>query len=203
GCAMYFYTYVLDNRLDVFSLTALLSFAGMLPFMILTPLFANRYGKKPVYILGLAIGCVAPLFRLINPTNIPLLLVVTVLLGIGSGLSLTLGYGLQADNVDYVEYTRKQRAEGAIASLNSFIVKAAMGIGGAIPGYILAATGYVPNQAQSDATKAGILASVIILPAILSLITVFVFGLGYNINKTRLAEITQSLRDQRAAKARG
>jgi GPH family glycoside/pentoside/hexuronide:cation symporter/glucuronide carrier protein len=200
---MYFYTYVLDNRLDVFSLTALLSFAGMLPFMILTPLFANRYGKKPVYILGLAIGCVAPLFRLINPTNIPLLLVVTVLLGIGSGLSLTLGYGLQADNVDYVEYTRKQRAEGAIASLNSFIVKAAMGIGGAIPGYILAATGYVPNQAQSDATKAGILASVIILPAILSLITVFVFGLGYNINKTRLAEITQSLRDQRAAKARG
>ncbi|MDR2303257.1 MAG: glycoside-pentoside-hexuronide (GPH):cation symporter, partial [Treponema sp.] len=153
GCAMYFYTYVLDNRLDVFSLTALLSFAGMLPFMILTPLFANRYGKKPVYLVGLIIASVIPLIRLINVTNIPLLLVVTVLLGIGSGLSMTLGYGLQADNVDYVEYTRKQRAEGVIASLNSFIVKAAMGIGGAIPGYILAATGYVPNQAQSDVTK--------------------------------------------------
>jgi GPH family glycoside/pentoside/hexuronide:cation symporter/glucuronide carrier protein len=203
GCAMYFYTYVLDKRLDVFGLTALLSFAGMLPFMILTPLFANRYGKKPVYLIGLIIASLIPLLRLINVTNIPLLLVVTVLLGIGSGLSQTLGYGLQADNVDYVEYTRKQRAEGAIASLNSFIVKAAMGIGGAIPGYILAATGYVPNQAQSDVTKAGIIAAVIIAPAAFNLISLFIFGFGYNINKTRLAEITQALRDQRSAKARG
>jgi GPH family glycoside/pentoside/hexuronide:cation symporter/glucuronide carrier protein len=200
GCAMYFYTYVLDNRLDVFSLTAFLSFAGMLPFMILTPLFANRYGKKPVYLIGLLIAGLIPFLRLINAANIPLLLVVTVLLGIGSGLSMTLNYGLQADNVDYVEYTRKQRAEGAIASLNSFIVKAGMGIGGAIPGYILAATGYVPNQAQSDATKAGIIAAVVAGPAVLNLIALFIFGFGYNINKTRLAEITQSLRDQRQVK---
>jgi GPH family glycoside/pentoside/hexuronide:cation symporter/glucuronide carrier protein len=203
GCAMYFYTYVLDNRLDVFSLTALLSLAGMLPFMILTPLFANRFGKKPIYLISLLIASAIPLLRLINATNIPLLLVVTVLLGIGGGFTMTLGYGIQADNVDYVEYTRKQRAEGAIASLNSFIVKAAMGIGGAIPGYILAATGYVPNEAQSDATKAGILAAVIVVPAVLNLIALFIFGFGYTINKTRLAEITQSLRDQRQAKNKG
>jgi GPH family glycoside/pentoside/hexuronide:cation symporter/glucuronide carrier protein len=203
GGAMYFYTYVLDNRLDVFSLVSLLSFAGMLPFMILTPVFANRYGKKPVYLVGLLIASVIPFIRLIDAANIPLLLAVTVLVGIGSGLTMTLGYGLQADNVDYVEYTRKQRAEGAIASLNSFIVKASMGIGGAIPGYILAATGYVPNQAQSEVTKAGIVIMVIVVPAALSLIAVFIFGLGYNINKTRLAEITQGLRDQRAAHVRG
>ncbi|MDR2303678.1 MAG: MFS transporter, partial [Treponema sp.] len=86
------------------------------------------------------------------------------------------------------------------ASLNSFIVKAAMGIGGAIPGYILAATGYVPNQAQSDVTKTGIIAAVIVGPAALNLIALFIFGFGYTINKTRLAEITQSLRDQRQAK---
>jgi GPH family glycoside/pentoside/hexuronide:cation symporter/glucuronide carrier protein len=200
GSAMYFYTYVLDNLLDVFSLTALLSFAGMLPFMILTPLFANRYGKKPVYLVGLIISGAIPLIRLINATNIPLLLVVTVLLGIGSSIFMILVSGLQADNVDYVEYTRKQRAEGAIASLNSFIVKAAMGIGGAIPGYILAATGYVPNQAQSEATKAGIITAVIVMPAALYLIASVIFGVGYTINKTRLAEITQSLRDQRQAK---
>jgi GPH family glycoside/pentoside/hexuronide:cation symporter/glucuronide carrier protein len=203
GCAMYFYTYVLDNRLDVFSLTSLLSLAGMLPFMILTPFFANRYGKKPIYLISLLIASVIPLIRLISVTNIPLLLGVTILTGMGSGFSMTLINGLQADNVDYVEYTRKQRAEGAIASLNSFVVKAAMGVGGAIPGYILAATGYVPNQAQSDATKAGIIAAVIILPAVLYFIALFIFGFGYNINKTRLAEITQSLRDKRAARVRG
>jgi GPH family glycoside/pentoside/hexuronide:cation symporter/glucuronide carrier protein len=203
GCAMYFYTYVLDKRLDVFSLTSLLTFAGMLPFMILTPLFANRYGKKPIYLIGLLIAGAVPLIRLFNPTNIPLLLAVSVLFGIGRGFYVAMGYGLQADNVDYVEYTCKQRAEGAIASLNSFLIKAAMGIGGAVPGYILAATGYVPNQAQSDTTKAGIIAAVIILPAVLYLIASFIFGFGYNINKTRLAEITQALRDKRAAKMQG
>jgi GPH family glycoside/pentoside/hexuronide:cation symporter/glucuronide carrier protein len=203
GVGIYFYIYVLNNRLDVMGMTAIFSLAGTLPFMILTPLFANRYGKKPVYILGLAIGCVAPLIRLFNVANIPLILAATVLAGVGSGLSMTLGYGLQADNVDYVEHTRGLRAEGAVASLNSFIIKAAMGIGGAIPGYILAATGYIPNQAQSDATKSGIIAAVIILPAVLSFIVLFVFGFGYNINKTRLAEITQALRDKRAGKAQG
>jgi GPH family glycoside/pentoside/hexuronide:cation symporter/glucuronide carrier protein len=152
-----------------------------------------------VYILGLAIGCAAPLIRLFSVTNIPLILASTVLIGVSSGLTMILNYGLQADNVDYVEHTRGLRAEGAVASLNSFIVKAAMGIGGAIPGYILAATGYIPNQAQSDMTKTGIIAAVIVLPAVLSFVLIFIFGFGYNINKTRLAEITQNLRDKRAA----
>jgi GPH family glycoside/pentoside/hexuronide:cation symporter/glucuronide carrier protein len=203
GTGIYFFTYVLDNRLDIMGLTALLSLAGMIPFMILTPFFANRFGKKPVYLISLVIACAIPLVRLAGVTNIPLLLVVTVLLGMGSGFSMTLINSLQADNVDYVDYKHGKRAEGAIASLNSFVVKAGMGIGGAIPGYILAATRYIPNQAQSDATKAGIIAAVVVGPAVLNLIALFVFGFGYNINKTRLAEITQALRDKRAGKAQG
>jgi GPH family glycoside/pentoside/hexuronide:cation symporter/glucuronide carrier protein len=200
GSNMFFFTYVLDNRMDVFSLTALLSMAGMIPFAIIGPLWANRIGKKPVYIVGAAIGILFPLIRLFAITNIPLLLVATVGAGIASGMGMSLAYGLQADSVDYVEYTRKQRAEGAIASLNSFVIKAAMGIGGAIPGYVLAATGYMANQAQSDTVKAGIIASVIWIPALLATLGLFVFAFGYPINKTKLAEITQSLRDQRAAR---
>jgi GPH family glycoside/pentoside/hexuronide:cation symporter/glucuronide carrier protein len=197
---MYFVTYVLDKRMDVLSLMSLLSMAGMLPCMAVTGLLGNRFGKKPVYVIGLIISGIIPLFRLFSITNIPLIYITSILAGIGGGLTMTLAYGIQADNVDFVEYTRKQRAEGAIASVNSFVIKAGMGIGGAIPGYVLAATGYVANQTQTDAAKTGIILNAILIPSLITLVAALVFGLGYGITKEKLAEITQSLRDQRASK---
>lgn len=55
----------------------------------------------------------------------------------------TLTTSIQADNTTYVQYKTGKRAEAAIASFTSFITKVAQGIGGAIPGYVLAATGFV------------------------------------------------------------
>jgi GPH family glycoside/pentoside/hexuronide:cation symporter/glucuronide carrier protein len=200
---MYFVTYILDHRLDVLSLTFLLSLAGMLPAMALSTIFSTRFGKKPVFITGYLIIGIAPLLRLLSITNIPLLYVATIVGGIGSGLAMTLTYGIQADNVDYVEYARGQRTEGCIASLNSFVVKAGMGVGGAILGYILSATGYVANAVQSDGAKTGIIMSAIVIPALLALLSALVFGVGYKINKAKLAEITQGLRNRRTEKAQG
>jgi hypothetical protein len=51
-----------------------------------------------------------------------------------------------------------------------------MGIGGAIPGYVLAATGYVANQAQTDTAKMGIIMNNILIPSIITLIAALVFG---------------------------
>jgi GPH family glycoside/pentoside/hexuronide:cation symporter/glucuronide carrier protein len=200
GVNMYFYTYILDNRLDVMSLSFLVNTIGTLPFMVIGPMVANKTGKKTIYVAGAVIVMIAPLLRLLSVTNIPLLMVSTVLGGIGFGLTMSLAYGLQADNVDYVEYTTGKRAEGAIASLNSFVVKAAMGIGGAIPGYILAAAGYAANQPQTDAVKTGIIVSVMVLPAVFALAGLLIFAFGYPVGKAKLAEITQTLRDKRAAK---
>jgi Na+/melibiose symporter-like transporter len=200
---VYFVTYILDHRLEVLSLIGLLSMAGMLPAMAVSSFFGVRFGKKAVIVAGCLIAGLAPLLRLLSVTNIPLIYVTSVIGGIGSGLTMTLNYGIQADNVDYVEYTRGQRAEGCIASLNSFVVKAGFGIGGALVGYILSATGYVANAVQSDSAKSGIIVNAIVIPALLMLLSALIFGLWYNINKVKLAEITQGLRNQRAAKARG
>jgi GPH family glycoside/pentoside/hexuronide:cation symporter/glucuronide carrier protein len=178
----------------------LFSLVGMLPVMMIVPFLANRFGKRPVYVTGLAISAVFPLLRLFSLTNIPLLYAAFTFSGIGGGLAMALRYGIQADNVDYIEYVRKQRAEGVVSALQSFVMKAGMGLGGAIPGYILAATGYAPNQPQTDAAKTGIVASVIIIPAFVYLASLLVFGIGYNLNKEKLAEITQSLRAERTAK---
>jgi GPH family glycoside/pentoside/hexuronide:cation symporter/glucuronide carrier protein len=198
--SIYFFMYVMDNRLDVMSFSSLLSMAGTLPCMAVAVFLSNKFGKKPVWVFGTIFSAIIPLLRLFAVTDIPLFYVTTILAGMGSGFALTLNYGIQADNVDYVEYTRGQRAEGAIAAVNSFVVKAAMGIGGAIPGYVLAATGYVANQAQTETAKAGIIMNNIQIPSIIVLVSALVFGLGYRINREKLAQITETLRERRAAK---
>lgn len=196
---MFFYIYVLDNRLDLFSITSMVSIVAMLPVMAISGLVVKKLGKKKTYTFGLLLAGLAPFLRLINVTNIPLLIISSVLGGFGSGLSMPLVYGIQADNVDYVDYTRNQRVEGSIASLSSFVSKAGSGIGGAISGYILAATGYVANAVQTDSAITGIIVSVIVLPAVIFLIGALIFGLGYNINREKLTEITTTLRQRREA----
>ena len=95
-----------------------------------------------MYAVGLAIVGLCPLIRLIDVKSIPILIVSSLIAGVGSGFAAPLNYGIQADNTDYVEMTMGIRAEGAVASLSSFISKCAMGIGGAIPGYMLQMAGF-------------------------------------------------------------
>ncbi len=198
---IYFVTYVLDNRLDVLSLVSFLSMAGMFLGMFVAGRLIGGLGKKALYGGSLILYGVFLLIRLFNVTSIPLIYISSLLAGIGSGGMMTLSYGIQADNVDYVEYKNGMRAEGALASLNSFVVKAGQGIGGAIPGYILAVTGYVANQAQTDSAIGGIVSATIIIPAVIYVAGGLIFGLGYNLNKSKLDEIILGLRNRRVEKA--
>ena len=74
------------------------------------------------------------------------------------------------------------RAEGAVASLSSFISKCAMGIGGAIPGYMLQMAGF--NAAAEVQTQSVI--NVIIAKA-------------YPLTSEKLAEQTRILQERHSA----
>ena len=80
-----------------------------------------------------------------------------------------------ADCVDYTEIRHGYRAEGAVVSIQTFTQKTGLGIGGAIPGYVLAATGYVPNAIQSDSAIFGILLATVTIPAVAYLFAGLVF----------------------------
>ncbi len=197
---IYFVTYVLNNRFDVLSMFSFLSMAGMFAGMFLAGKLINKIGKKAVYSGSLVLYGVFLLIRLFNVTSIPLIYISSVLTGIGSGGMMTLSYGIQADNVDYIEYKKGIRAEGALASLNSFVIKAGQGIGGAVPGYILAITGYTANQVQPGSAICGIVAATIIIPAVIYVLGGLIFGFGYNLDKVKLDEIIQGLRLRREKK---
>jgi len=193
---LFFFTYVIGN-VAMMSLVGLFSLVGLIPAIAVSAPLTNRFGKKKMFVAGLFINGITTLIRILGITSIPLLIVSVTISGIGTGFITALMHNIQADNVDFIDYKFKFRAEGAIASLSSFAVKTGQAIGGALPGYILAITGYVPGAVQTDLATTGIVLSTIVLPAVAMVIAVVIFGLGYKLDGKQIFEISQTLRERR------
>lgn len=198
GSSTYFYTYVMGD-LTISSTISIIVTVAEFPAMILTPIFADKIGKKKTYGIGLALQGLSMLLRLISPTSLALNYVCGAITGFGSAMVMTLGYGIQADNTTYVQYKTGKHAEGAISSLSSLITKVAQGIGGAIPGYVLAWTGYVANaEVQSASAIAGIDACFLVIPAILNIAGGIVIWAFYNISKKDVNEMSATIAERDA-----
>ena len=121
----------------------------------------------------------------------------TVIGGLGGGLTSPLIYGIQADNTMYVQYKTGKRVEAAIASLTSFITKVGQGVAGAIPGYVLAACGYVGTAVtQPESVSHGLIFCVLILPLILTVVAGLLFGTQYNLGKAEIDQIGKEIENR-------
>lgn len=194
----YFYTYIFEN-LTLASIITLITCVTVFPATMVIGNLLGRFGKKKMYAIGLALAGLAPIIRLLDVRSIPLLIVSVLIAGIGAGFAAPLNYGIQADNTDYIEVSMGIRAEGAVASLSSFVSKCAMGIGGAIPGYLLQLAGFDSKAAvQNDDVINVIVLCVLILPAIVNVVAIVIFSKGYPITKEKLNEQTYLLREKRS-----
>ena len=194
----YFYTYIFED-LTLASIITLITCVAVFPATMVIGNLIGRFGKKKMYAIGLALAGLAPIIRLLDVRSIPLLIVSVLIAGIGAGFAAPLNYGIQADNTDYIEVSMGIRAEGAVASLSSFVSKCAMGIGGAIPGYLLQLAGFDSKAAvQNDDVINMIVLCVLILPAIVNVVAIVIFSKGYPITKEKLNEQTYLLREKRS-----
>lgn len=194
----YFYTYIFED-LTLASIITLITCVTVFPATMVIGNLIGRFGKKKMYAIGLALAGLTPIIRLLDVRSIPLLIVSVLIAGIGAGFAAPLNYGIQADNTDYIEMSMGIRAEGAVASLSSFVSKCAMGIGGAIPGYLLQLAGFDSKAAvQNDDVINVIVLCVLILPAIVNVVAIVIFSKGYPITKEKLNEQTYLLREKRS-----
>ena len=194
----YFYTYIFED-LTLASIITLITCVTVFPATMVSGNLIGRFGKKKMYAIGLALAGLAPIIRLLDVRSIPLLIVSVLIAGIGAGFAAPLNYGIQADNTDYIEVSMGIRAEGAVASLSSFVSKCAMGIGGAIPGYLLQLAGFDSKAAVQNADVINVIVlCVLILPAIVNVVAIVIFSKGYPITKEKLNEQTYLLREKRS-----
>ena len=142
---------------------------------------------------------IGPVISLFLPRNQPILFVVVILLtSPGLGVSSILNYGIQADHMDYIEWKIGFRAEGAVASLQSFIVKAGGGIGLAIAAYSLRLINFNADLLiQTEETLQGLVYVGYGIPAIFIIGALLVWAFGYPLDRSARKKMMDGLIEQR------
>jgi GPH family glycoside/pentoside/hexuronide:cation symporter len=145
---------------------------------------AKRIGKRDAFGAGLILSTICLVFFVFyGPDSVTLVVVTQIIFGLTYGVTIPLLWAMIADVADFSEWKNHRRATGIIFSAMIFGLKAGLGIGGAIGGYILALYGYDADLAvQSTKALFGIRMAVSVFPALAFLIG-FATLFFYQINK--------------------
>lgn len=161
----------LANSLDIVSLASIL----MLPWL------CKWISKSNIWLYGLLGSVISQVILYAGAAagSTPLLFTGWIAGIITSGAAMAMPFSLLSDSVDFGEWKTGVRAAGLLTAIGAaFCLKAGSGLGGALPAWILGATGYVANAAQSAKALLGIEIGFIWLPAafyLLSAIPVFFY----------------------------
>jgi Na+/melibiose symporter-like transporter len=118
---------------------------------------ADRFGKKTVFITGFLVTIAATVaVFFVPPTGMSSLFWLSIIWGLGWGPTVPLLWVMIADVADYSEWQTSRRATGFMYAGILFALKAGLGLGGALAGWIVGAYGYIPNVAQTAHALLGI-----------------------------------------------
>jgi GPH family glycoside/pentoside/hexuronide:cation symporter len=193
---LYYFRYYVGNE-GLFSLFNVMGTAFTIFGIFFSKGLAMRYGKRNVFIFGLSgtvvfTGAVVVL----PPGAVIALFTLDMIRQFVYGLTIPLLWAMMADVADYSEWKTGRRATGIVFSAIVFGLKAGLGFGGAIAGYVLAYYGYVPNAEQTPRALDGIRYTMTIFPAItFAICAVCLFF--YRIDKRTEIEMTDELAERR------
>ncbi len=133
----YFCVQVLHNKNMVGTLNAAY-IAPMIIFFFLMAPIVKKIGKKKTNLLGWAVILVSYIPVIFAMTSIPLLIVSSVIRGIGYACVMGVQFAIIGDSVEYGEWKTGVRSEGLVFSAQSFGCKVGMGLGNVLIGALLA-----------------------------------------------------------------
>lgn len=175
-------------------LGAVVQFFGVI---FLSGFLANRFGKKSVFIVCLALTAVfTAFFYFPNETDVETMFVLNFLKSLAYAPTVPLLWAMIADVADHSEYVNHRRATGFVFAGVVFALKAGLGIGGAILGFLLSGFGYVSGAgiAQSESAIHGIVLSSSIIPAVtffIGVIALYFYPITKKYNEEMQAELTE------------
>jgi Na+/melibiose symporter-like transporter len=144
-----------------------------------------RFGKKTVFLVGMAAATVVTALIYVVPSDsVGLLYVLSLAWPAAWGPTIPLLWAMIADVADYSEWKTGRRATGFVYAGIVFALKAGL-MGGALTSLVLAAYGYVPNVAQSTLALHGIRLSATVFSAVpfaLGLICVALYPITKELN---------------------
>lgn len=137
----YFCVQVLHNENMVGALNSAY-IAPMIVFFFFMAPIVKRIGKRNTNLMGWGIILISYIPLLGAMTSIPVLVVSSVIRGIGYACVMGVQFAIIGDSVEYGEWKTGVRSEGLVFSAQSFGCKVGMGLGNVLIGALLEWGGY-------------------------------------------------------------
>ena len=180
--------------------------AYMLPSTASVPMWlplSRRFGKIRVWMVGMALYGLAfggmfflPFMETVD-ARLTLIIVMAAFAGLAAGCGGTIGPSVQGDVIDYDEYKTGERKEGSYFAVWSFTYKSALGVMLLLTGFVLEASGFVPNQPQTMTVQIAMVSLYGALPLLCYAIGVVLFS-RFKLTEQEYSVIRAEL-DRRAA----
>lgn len=188
-----YYTQYVLNDIHLLSWMGFFSMGCILVGVLLVPTAVKRFGKKQVYLGGLALWAIGDVLNFFWGGTSFLFVTFSCMAFFGTAFVNSLNWALVPDTVDYGEWKTGIRAEGSVYTGYTFSRKISAALAGFLPGIMLTQIGYIPNIAQSETTLLGLRQLIFLWPCGLAIIAAFTMGLFYKLNETRFAFIIEEI----------
>ncbi|WP_372016892.1 MFS transporter [Pseudoxanthomonas sp. 10H] len=166
-----------------------------------TPLLTRYLDKKRLLAWLMAlVGVLSCAMYLVPADAIWSLFAINTLIGLALGPKSPLAFSMYADCADYTEWKTGRRATALTFAAATFSQKFGGALASAAIAWMLAAMGYVANQAQSDASRLGIVLSLTVIPGVVALLAAWVMRF-YPLDDASLARVQADLQQRREAQA--
>lgn len=170
---------------------------GQLCGALVTPILVARFEKhRLMFTINLFHAILLFFGFTISSDNLALTTIIHTLGITTFGIAITLLFTMYTDCVEYGEWKTGNNSAGLTVSASMFSLKFGSAVGGALPGFILAAFGFIANQHQTPESIEGIRYMFNILPAIFFLLGA-VLILFYKIDRNQLKQIEHELAKRR------
>lgn len=167
----------------------------------LTPLLTRLMDKRRL-MMGLmaGVGVISCAMYFVPKEHIWVMFALNTLVGLLLGPKSPLAFSMYADCADYTEWKTGRRATAMTFAAAAFSQKLGGAVASAAIAWMLAAMGYVANQAQSDASRLGIVLVLTVIPGAVALVAVWVMR-AYPLDDAALLRIQEELQERREVEA--
>lgn len=176
---------------------AVTQFLGIIFF---AQVLANVYGKRRVYIICLTLTAIfTAMFYFPGKADIGTMFILNFLKSLAYAPTVPLLWAMIADVADHTEYVHHRRATGFVFAGIVLALKAGLGVGGALLGFMLSGFGYVSGVgvAQTDTAILGIRLSSSFIPAvtfIIGVVALYFYPITKSFNEKMQAELAEKRR---------
>ena len=169
----YYYLHIMKN-MDLFGVSQIGTIL-ILPIFFAMPTLLRRISLGKVIVIGLLICALGNLIYFVAYTNFPLLMIGSILSGVGAVPANMLLPLLIIDNAEYNEYLGNERLEGTMSALTGFTQNVGAAFGTFIIGILLTTSGYIGSaKTISDSALSMIRYSYSLIPMAILVVVAFI-----------------------------